>query len=400
MIDQPSPAVAAEEVFQQAAALHEQGKLEQAEQLYRAILSGDGDHLGALHNLGILCFQRGDYDGAVAFTREVMRQRPDSATAHNTLAIVFRRLGRLAEAESCCRKALRLAPTYAEAYNTLGDTLKALGRLAEAEACCREALRLVPEYAEAHNNLGAVLLSLGQPEEAEICCREALRLKPGNAAALHNLFITLYLQQGAGEIAAWLGRAITLKSDFLSALLFLLAYSISGTVRLAAGIVIAASLAQLGGIKLTGRRIQPMRWTRVGLVLVLGGATMLTQTPLFVMVQPSVVHFSVAALMLRRGGMVRYITPIAGQRVPETVTVAAGYAWAALMAALGLTNLIIVLYFGLTTWAWFVSVGAIGAKALQYAVFRTIVRRRLAQLGNLKLGEIEEPVRDAAATES
>ena len=54
--------------------------------------------------------------------------------------------------------------------------------------------------------------------------------------------------------------------------------------------------------------------------------------------------------------------------------VAVGYAWAALIAAFGLTNLIIALFFGLNTWAWFVSVGAIGAKALQYAVFRTIVR--------------------------
>jgi intracellular septation protein len=215
----------------------------------------------------------------------------------------------------------------------------------------------------------------------------------------------LCLQQEIGKVAAWLGRAITLKSDFLSALLFLLAYLISGNVRLAASIVIAAHLAQLGGIKLTGRRIQPMRWMRFAIVLVLGGVTILTQNPRFVMVQPSVVHFAVAALMLRRGGMIRYISPIASQRVPETVTVAAGRASAALMAALGLTNLIIVLYFGLTTWAWFVSVGAIGAKALQYAVFRTIVRRRLAQfqwstLGNPNHREIDEPARDAAATQT
>ena len=377
--------------------MHEQGKLAQAEQLYRAILSGDGDHLGALHNLGILCFQRGDYDGAVAFTREVIRQRPVSPTAYNTLAIVLKRLGRLAEAESCCREALRLVPTYAEAHNTLGDTLTALGRFAEAEACCREALRLVPEYAEAHNNLGTVLLSLGQPEEAEICCREALRLKPGNAAALHNLFITLYQQQEIGEVAAWLGRTITLKSDFLSAVLFLLAYLISGNIPLAAGIVIGARLVQLGGIKLIGRRILPMRWMRFALVLVLGGATILTQNPRFVMVQPSVVHLAVAALMLRRGGMVRYITPIARQKVPDTVIVAVGYAWAALIAAFGLTNLIIALYFGLNTWAWFVSVGAIGAKALQYAVFRTIVRRRLLQpqsstLGKQNHGDIDERI--------
>ena len=197
---QPDPAVAREEIFEQAVALHEQGKRDQAEQLYRAVLTGDRDHLGALHNLGILCFQRGDYDDAVAFTRQVVRQQPDLATAHNTLAIALKHLGRLTEAEMCGREALRLAPGYAEAHNTLGDTLTALGRFAEAEACCREALRLVPEYAEAHNNLSTVLLSLERQEEAEICCREVLRLKPGDAAAHSNLG-TILLSRGRPEEA-------------------------------------------------------------------------------------------------------------------------------------------------------------------------------------------------------
>ena len=101
------------------------------------------------------------------------------------------------------------------------------------------------------------------------------------------------------------------------------------------------------------------------------------------MVKPSLVHFGVAAGMFRRGWMVAYITPIARQNVPAAVIVAAGYAWAVLMAALGLTNAVIALDFDLTTWAWFILVGSVGAKlgavALQYTVFRTIVRRRLAQ---------------------
>jgi intracellular septation protein A len=101
------------------------------------------------------------------------------------------------------------------------------------------------------------------------------------------------------------------------------------------------------------------------------------------MLKPSIVHFAVGAVMLRRGWMIRYITPIARQNVSEATMVVAGYAWAALIATLGLTNLIIVLYFDFVTWAWFISVGAVGAKiaavTLQFAVFRAIVRRRLAQ---------------------
>ena len=218
-MNQPNAAVAAEEIFQQAAALHEQGTLDQAEQLYRAILWRDEDHLGALYNLGILRFQRGDYDGAVAFTREVVRQRPDLTTAYNTLAVALKHLGHLVEAESCCREALRLAPAYAEAHNTLGDTLIALGRFAEAEACCREALRLTPEYAEAHNNLGTVLLALGRSQEAESCCRQVLCLRPGNVLALGNLGIALLFQGKLSQAAACFGRAVALKSDDAAALI-------------------------------------------------------------------------------------------------------------------------------------------------------------------------------------
>jgi intracellular septation protein A len=170
--------------------------------------------------------------------------------------------------------------------------------------------------------------------------------------------------------------------DLLSAILFLICFTLSGDVRLAAGVALAAGVVQIGWLKFAGRRVEPMQWTSVALVLLFGGATMLTQNPHFLMIKPSIVHFAVAVAMLRRGWMIRYITPVA-RRVPEAAMVAAGYAWAALMGALGFINLIVALDFDFATWVWFVTVGAVGAKlaavAIQFVVFRMIVRRRLAQ---------------------
>jgi intracellular septation protein len=173
-----------------------------------------------------------------------------------------------------------------------------------------------------------------------------------------------------------------LLNDLLSAIVFLIAYGVSGDARIAAGAVVAGCL-QAGSRQLRGRRIVPTEWTEFGLLLVLGGATILTQNPRFMMLKPSFVHFGVAAPMFRRGWMIGYITPLARQNVPETAMIAAGYAWAVLMALLGLANLIIALDLDLATWAWFILVGSPGAKlaalAVQYAVFRKMVRRRLAQ---------------------
>jgi intracellular septation protein len=174
-----------------------------------------------------------------------------------------------------------------------------------------------------------------------------------------------------------------LLSDLLSAILFLVAYAVSGSLFVAVGIAVTAGLVQLASLGLMGRRIEPMQWMSLGLVVVLGGATMLTQSPRFMMIKPTIVHFAVAALMLRPGWMIRYLPELVVRNVPEPAIVAAGYGWAALLVALGLANLFIALRFDVAIWAWFISVGSVGTKlaafALQYGVFRAIVRQRVAQ---------------------
>ncbi len=180
-------------------------------------------------------------------------------------------------------------------------------------------------------------------------------------------------------------QALThLLNDLLSAILFFAIYLISGNIVAAAAVAIAVGLAQFAVMKLAGRRIEPMQWMILGLVVVLGTATILTESPRFMMVKPSIGHFAVALIMLRRGWMVRYLPEIVTQNLPEQIIVAAGYAWAGLLATIGILNLGFAAYGDIVIWAWFISAGSIGAKigafALQYAVFRTLVRRRLSQV--------------------
>jgi intracellular septation protein len=172
-------------------------------------------------------------------------------------------------------------------------------------------------------------------------------------------------------------------NDLLSAILFFAIYLISGNIVAAAAIAIAVGLAQFARTKLAGSRVEPMQWMILGVVVVLGAATMLTQSPRFMMMKPSIGHFAVAAIMLRRGWMIRYLPEIARENLPESVPIAAGYAWAVLLATIGIVNLGFAYYGDMASWVWFISVGAMGAKCaaflLQYAVFRTMIRNRLAQ---------------------
>src|SRR5947209_15302912 len=153
-----------------------------------------------------------------------------------------------------------------------------------------------------------------------------------------------------------------LLADFFSTIVFLAIYLTTGNIYVATGVAIAGAIGQFALARHQGRALDVMNWASLGLVIVLGGATILTHDPRFVMLKPSIVHFAIAAVMLRRGWMLRYLPEIARQNLPERVAVAAGYAWAGLMAALGLANLAIAGYGDLTIWAWFISVVAVGAK--------------------------------------
>jgi intracellular septation protein len=175
---------------------------------------------------------------------------------------------------------------------------------------------------------------------------------------------------------------VQLLSDFLSAIVFLTIYGTTDNLYLATGAAIAVSIAQFTVFKIRGRLFDLMQWLVLGMVVVLGSATLITQDSRFIMVKPSIVHFAVGAVMLRRGWMVRYLPPIVRDNIPDPVLVGAGYAWAALMFALGALNIVIAVTLPFRVWAWFVSIGAIGAKIVaffvQYAIFRAIVRRKLA----------------------
>jgi intracellular septation protein len=114
---------------------------------------------------------------------------------------------------------------------------------------------------------------------------------------------------------------------------------------------------------------------------VLGAATILTHDPRFVMMKPSIAHFAIAVVMLRRGWMLRYLPPFVKEHISPNTIIAAGYCWAGLMVALGLANIAIAATGDMRLWAWFISIGAMGAKiaafGVQYLIFRSLIYRKI-----------------------
>ena len=169
--------------------------------------------------------------------------------------------------------------------------------------------------------------------------------------------------------------------DLLSTIVFLVLYAVTGSIVFTTVTAIAVGLAEIVWFKLRGRPVDAMQWLSLALVIVFGGLAFVTHDGRFIMAKPSIIHFAIGAVMLKRGWMDRYLPAIALEQVPRTVVVGAGYAWAAMMFALGIANLIVAATCDRQTWALYITIVPVAAKfaafGLQYMIFRTIIIRRL-----------------------
>lgn len=171
-----------------------------------------------------------------------------------------------------------------------------------------------------------------------------------------------------------------LLADFLSTIVFLAVMWLTGDVVVATAVALAGAVVQVGVSRWQGRPLSPMTWASLALVVVLGAATLLTHDARFVLMKPSIAHFAIGAIMLKPGWMNRYMPPVILDNAPD-LPVVAGYAWAALMFVLGAGTIGFALAGDLPLWTLYVTLVAPGAKiaafAVQFAVFRLIVARRL-----------------------
>ncbi len=171
-----------------------------------------------------------------------------------------------------------------------------------------------------------------------------------------------------------------LGSDFLSTIVFLALYLTTGDVILATAVAIAGAVGQVIYARYKGQTLGYMTWASLGLVIVLGGITLLTHDPRFVLAKPAIGHAAIGLIMLKRGWMLRYMPAIVSDNVPDLV-IGAGYAWAILMFAIGLGNIAVALTGDIKLWALYATVVAFGAKivafAVQYVVLRIAVTRKL-----------------------
>ncbi|HTH58576.1 MAG TPA: tetratricopeptide repeat protein [Paraburkholderia sp.] len=206
-----------EPFFVRAYAAHRDGRLDDAERDYRALLAADPVHVDALHMLGVLRHQQGQHAEAADLVRRAVDLRPGDAALHLNLGNALKALGQLDGAIERFRNALTLAPTFALAHYNLGNAYSSLGRHEDAALSFGHAVRLQPGDASAYNNLGNALHALGRHDEAVVAFRTALQLRPDHAGARNNLGMSLNALGDSAAALAEFRAALDAQPRFVAA---------------------------------------------------------------------------------------------------------------------------------------------------------------------------------------
>jgi Flp pilus assembly protein TadD len=173
--------------FSTAIAAFRAGRLREAEQACRQVLSFEPRNPDAFNLLGVIAGSMGDHAGAAALMQQSVTIAPDVMEFRSNLAKALMREGRLAEAEEVLRRAVARDPDSPALLGLWGAIIGQQGRFDEGIEALRKASKRAPHDASHHFNLAELFRRQGDRETAIAQLKKALQLAPNYADALNNL---------------------------------------------------------------------------------------------------------------------------------------------------------------------------------------------------------------------
>ena len=121
-------------------------------------------------------------------------------------------------------------------------------------------------------------------------------------------------------------------TDLIAVILFFLTYILTKNIIWATAVAIAAGIVQAAFLWWKFRRLETMQWLSLLLIVIFGGATILTGDRIFIMWKPTLLFWCGAAAMAAAALMKK-------NELPDAVWKKLTAAWIAFLATMGAINL-------------------------------------------------------------
>ncbi|WP_449412828.1 septation protein A [Pandoraea soli] len=151
--------------------------------------------------------------------------------------------------------------------------------------------------------------------------------------------------------------------DLLPVILFFVAFKFAG-IYVATGIAIATTIGQVLWMWLRHRKVEPMQWVSLAIIVVFGGATMLLHDETFIKWKPTALYwlFSITlfvAELIFDKNLIRAMME-KQMALPDPLWRAVNFSWALFFLAMGALNLVIAYHYSTDTWVNFKLFGGMG----------------------------------------
>lgn len=180
------------------------------ETLWRTTLVKNPECWMAHTNLGLVLFQKGQINEAIAHYRSALQMQPDWWDAEYNLGTALAAKGKVDEAILHSDRAVSIRPTDPDAQVSLANLLIQKGKIDEAITHYQKAVTVRPDHFLARYGLGHALLEKGELDGAIRVCRSALSLRPSDADCHTTLAIALEEKGNSAEAMQHYYRALEL----------------------------------------------------------------------------------------------------------------------------------------------------------------------------------------------
>ena len=193
--------------------LLEVGDIESAKEKFNRILELQPDFALALFYLGEIAFDNCDYERAVPFFNQALKEDNTLTGPRYRLAQYALMRGLWKEAANFLVSELKLGPEDVDTLVSMGSMFLTIGDLDYATHCMMRAIDIDCAHAQAYYYLGLVSAAKGQFEEAAEFFAHTLDISPEHISALRDSAV-VYLAMGRlADAARRIKKALPLADD-------------------------------------------------------------------------------------------------------------------------------------------------------------------------------------------
>ncbi len=183
MSEDPTDNIHLQQLFKDAHAEHQAGRLDAATSGYRKVLELSPKHFDALQMLGLVAFQQGQINQGIGLVLQAIAVRPDQFGPYANLSKAYQMQGKLVDALGAIDRAISLKPDHALNYSNRAVLLRDMQRHEESLASSEQAIELDERMLEANFSRILALQELGRHSDALEDCDRLLTRYPDHARA-------------------------------------------------------------------------------------------------------------------------------------------------------------------------------------------------------------------------